>query len=259
MDGFLGIDLSAAEWLLFLVAGVGTGIINTLAGSGSLITLPIFVFVCGLPAPVANGTNRVGVLLQSGVGLATYRNRDALHTKGSTPILVAIIAGAVVGAFIAVDLDEETMNVVLGLLMAFMLVVLILKPSRWIHEEAMDPGRSKHPLSLLAFFLIGVYGGFIQAGVGIFLLAGLVLISRFTLRSGNGIKLLVVFLYSIPSLAVFFWFDQVHVGYGLAMAVFQALGAWIGVRWIVRFENADTWIHRILVVAVAAAAIKFLF
>ncbi len=259
MEGFLGIDLSAAEWLLFVVAGIGTGVINTLAGSGSLITLPIFVFICGLPAPVANGTNRIGVLLQSGVGLATYRKRDALHTKGSLPILVAIITGAVVGAFIAVDLDEETMNLVLGLLMAFMLVVLILKPSRWIHEEAMDPGRSKHPLSLLAFFLIGVYGGFIQAGVGIFLLAGLVLISRFTLRSGNGIKLLVVFLYSIPSLAVFFWFDQVHVGYGLAMAVFQALGAWIGVRWIVQFENADTWIHRILIVAVAAAAIKFLF
>lgn len=259
MDGFLGIDLSAAEWLLFLVAGIGTGIINTLAGSGSLITLPIFVFICGLPAPVANGTNRIGVLLQSGVGLATYRNHHALQTKGSVPILVTIIAGAIVGALVAVDLDEETMNLILGLLMAFMLVVLILKPSRWIHEEAMDPARSKHPLSLLAFFLIGIYGGFIQAGVGIFLLAGLVLISRFTLRSGNGIKLLVVFLYSIPSLAVFFWFDQVHLGYGLAMAVFQAFGAWIGVRWIVQFEHADTWIHRILIVAVAAAAIKFLF
>ena len=259
MDGFLGIDLGAAEWLLFLVAGIGTGIINTLAGSGSLITLPIFVFICGLPAPVANGTNRIGVLLQSGVGLATYRKRDALDLAGTPHLLVAIILGAIVGAFIAVDLNEETMNFVLGGLMAFMLVVLILKPSRWIHDQPMDPARSKHPLSLVAFFLIGVYGGFIQAGVGIFLLAGLVLISRFTLRSGNGIKLLVVFLYSIPSLAVFFWFDQVHIGYGLAMAVFQALGAWIGVRWIVQFENADVWIHRILIVAVAAAAIKFLF
>jgi len=259
VDGFLGIDLSAAEWLLFLVAGIGTGIINTLAGSGSLITLPIFVFICGLPAPVANGTNRIGVLLQSGVGLATYRKRDALDLAGTPHLLVAIILGAIVGAFIAVDLNEETMNFVLGGLMAFMLVVLILKPSRWIHDQPMDPARSKHPLSLVAFFLIGVYGGFIQAGVGIFLLAGLVLISRFTLRSGNGIKLLVVFLYSIPSLAVFFWFDQVHIGYGLAMAVFQALGAWIGVRWIVQFENADVWIHRILIVAVAAAAFKFLF
>ncbi len=259
MDGFLGIDLSTAEWLLFLVAGVGTGIINTLAGSGSLITLPIFVFVCGLPAPVANGTNRIGVLLQSGVGLATYRNRGALELVGTPRLLVAIILGAIVGTLIAVDINEETMNVVLGILMAVMLVVLLLKPSRWIHDQSVDAARSKHPLSLLAFFAIGVYGGFIQAGVGIFLLAGLVLISRFTLKAANGVKLLVVFLYCIPSLAVFFWFDQVHIGYGLAMAVFQALGAWIGVRWIVQFENADVWVHRILIVAVAAAAIKFLF
>lgn len=259
MDGFLGIDLSAAEWLLFLVAGIGTGIINTLAGSGSLITLPIFVFICGLPAPVANGTNRIGALIQSGVGLATYRRRDALDLSGTPHLLIPIIAGAIAGSFIAVDLNEETMNLVLGGLMVFMLVVLLLKPSRWIHNQPMDAARSKRPLSLLAFFLIGLYGGFIQAGVGIFLLAGLVLISRYTLRSGNGIKLLVVFLYSIPSLGVFFWFDQVHIGYGLAMAVFQSLGAWIGVRWIVQFENADTWIHRILIVAVAAAAFKFLF
>ncbi|MGB1048481.1 MAG: sulfite exporter TauE/SafE family protein [Rhodothermales bacterium] len=259
MDGILGIELSTAEWLLFLVAGIGTGIINTLAGSGSLITLPIFVFICGLPAPVANGTNRIGVLLQSGVGLATYRQRGALDLAGTPRLLTAIILGAIVGALIAVDLNEETMNVVLGVLMAVMLVVLILKPSRWIHDQPFDAKRSNHPLSLLAFFAIGVYGGFIQAGVGIFLLAGLVLISRFTLKSGNGIKLLVVFLYSIPSLAVFFWFDQVHLGYGLAMAVFQAIGAWIGVRWITQFEHADVWIHRILIVAVAAAAIKFLF
>ena len=116
MDGFLGIDLSTAEWLLFLVAGVGTGIINTLAGSGSLITLPIFVFICGLPAPVANGTNRIGVLVQSGVGLATYRKRGALDLAGTPRLLVAIILGAIVGAVIAVDLNEETMNLVLGIL-----------------------------------------------------------------------------------------------------------------------------------------------
>ncbi|MDA0874887.1 MAG: sulfite exporter TauE/SafE family protein [Bacteroidetes bacterium] len=259
MDGFLGIDLSAAEWLLFLVAGIGTGIINTLAGSGSLITLPIFVFVCGLPAPVANGTNRIGVLLQSSVGLATYRRRGALDLSGSTPMLVAITLGAVAGTLVAVDLNEEVMNTVLGALMIFMLLVLLLNPARWIHEEAMDAARTRHPLSVAVYFLIGAYGGFIQAGVGIFLLAAFVLISRYTLKSGNGIKLLVVVLFTVPSLAIFFWFDQVHIGYGLAMAVFQAFGAWVAVRWIVRIPNADVWIHRVLIVAVAAAAIKFLF
>lgn len=253
------IDLSLVDWLIFLVAGVVSGIINTLAGSGSLITLPIFVFLCGLPAPIANGTNRVGVLLQSAVGVGTYYKSGKADFAGSKWIVIAVIIGAIVGSFIAVDLDEEAMNTVLGFLMAFMMIVLLVKPSRWIHEAAVATHRNKHPLTLLTFFAIGVYGGFIQAGVGIFLLAGLVLISRYTLKSGNGIKLLVVVLYSVPSLAVFFWYDQVHLGYGLAMAVFQAIGAYLAVKWVIHFERADVWIHRLLILIVAVAAVKFLF
>jgi uncharacterized membrane protein YfcA len=251
------IDLSFWEWALFVVAGIGTGIINTLAGSGSLITLPIFVFVCGLPAPLANGTNRVGVLLQTAVGLTTYKKSGRASFEGATWLVLPTISGAIVGSLIAVDLDEDTMHMVLGVLLLFMLVVLIAKPSRWIHEMPVELHRNRHPLTMLAFFAIGLYGGFIQAGVGIFLLAALVLISRYTLSSGNGMKLLIVFLFGIPSLAVFFWYGQVHLGYGLAMAVFQAFGAWLAVKWVIHFKNADVWIHRLLIVIVAAAALKF--
>lgn len=239
------------------MAGIGTGIINTLAGSGSLITLPIFVFVCGLPAPIANGTNRIGVLLQSAVGVGTYYKSGKANFDGAVWLVVPTVTGAIVGSMIAVELDAETMNWVLGALLAFMLVVLLIKPSRWIHELPVDSARTKHPLSLLAFFAIGVYGGFIQAGVGIFLLAGLVLISRYSLSSGNGMKLLIVLLFCIPSLAVFMYNDQVHIGYGLAMAVFQSIGAWIAVKWVVKFKQADVWIHRLLIGIVAAAAVKF--
>lgn len=253
------IDLSFWEWGLFLVAGIVTGIINTLAGSGSLITLPIFVFICGLPAPVANGTNRIGVLLQTGVGLATYRATKKDAFQGAPWLVVPTLVGAVVGSLIAVDLNEDTMNAILGGLLVFMLVVLLVNPGRWIHEMPVDQARNKHPLTLLAFFMIGVYGGFIQAGVGVFLLAGMVLISRYSLSAGNGMKLLIVFLYCIPTLGVFFWYDQVHIGYGLAMAVFQAIGAWMAVKWIIHFKQADKWIHRLLVLVVAAGAIKFLF
>ena len=251
------IDLSLLEWALFLSAGITAGIINTLAGSGSLITLPIFVFVCGLPAPIANGTNRVGVLLQTAVGIGTYRSSGKMNYEGAAWLAGPAVVGAVVGSMIAVELNEETMNWVLGALLAFMLVVLLVKPSRWIHEQPVDMARSKTPLSIATFFAIGVYGGFIQAGVGIFLLAALVLLSRYSLSSGNGMKLLIVLLFGIPTLAVFLWNEQVHMGYGLAMAGFQAIGAWIAVKWVVRFKNADVWIHRLLIAIVAVASLKF--
>ncbi|MEQ9105085.1 MAG: sulfite exporter TauE/SafE family protein [Rhodothermales bacterium] len=252
------IDLSVWNMVLFAVAGVVTGGVNTLAGSGSLITLPIFVFICGLPAPVANGTNRIGVILQTVTGLATYRGTGRMNLDGASRPVVSALAGALVGSRIAVGLDAETMNLVLGVLMLVMLVILVARPSRWIHEMPVSLERSRSPVAVVVFFLIGVYGGFIQAGVGIFLLAALVLISRYTLSSGNAVKLLIVAAYGLPTLAIFLWYDQVHFGYGLAMAFFQSIGAWLGVKYIVPMPHADVWIHRLLIVMVALAAIKFL-
>ncbi len=256
MPDLFSIDLDAWGWFLFLVAGVFTGIINTLAGSGSLITLPLFIFICGLPAPVANGTNRIGVLFQSWVGLRGFHQTGLTDYNGATWLVVPTLIGAVVGALIAVDLNEQLMNQVIGLLMVFMLGVLLINPKRWLQESTAEPNRNRHPATMLVFFLIGVYGGFIQAGVGVFLLAGLVLVSRYSLGSGNGVKLLIVFCFGIPALAIFFFYNQVHVGFGLAMAVFQAIGAWMAVRFVARVPNANVWIHRLLIVIVAVSALK---
>ncbi|MEZ4943211.1 MAG: sulfite exporter TauE/SafE family protein [Saprospiraceae bacterium] len=259
MDSLFQFDLTVAETLLFIVGGIATGIINTLAGSGSLITLPIFVFLCGLPAPVANGTNRIGVIFQTIVGVRGFKKMGITSFTGSTWLIVPSVAGAIVGSRIAVELNEKWMDYTLGALMVFMFFVLLLKPERWIRESEADTCRNRHPLSILSFFLIGVYGGFIQAGVGIFLLAALVLIGNYSLRAGNGIKLFIVLVFSLPALAVFLWYDQVHLGYGLAMAVFQSIGAWLGVRFVARVPDANVWIYRLLLAIVAVSAIKFFF
>jgi uncharacterized membrane protein YfcA len=110
---------------------------------------------------------------------------------------------------------------------------------------------------LLVFLVVGFYGGFIQAGVGIFLLAALVLAARYSLSEGNGIKLLIVFCFSVPALIIFFLHNQVYVGIGLAMAFFQAIGAVLGVRFVARVPNANIWIHRLLILIVAVSALKF--
>ncbi len=250
-------DLTALEWLLFALAGVVTGVINTLAGSGSLITLPIFIFLCGLPAPVANGTNRIGVMVQSAVGVVGMSRSGVVDFRGAARLIIPAVAGAALGSRIAVSIDEEAMNYAIGGLMVFMLVVLLVNPRRWIHEGGFDLSTRRRALALPVFFAIGIYGGFIQAGVGIFLLAGLVLLARYTLSAANGIKLVIVAAYGIPTLAIFFLQDQVHMGFGLAMAVFQSIGAWLAVRFVVKMPNADVWIHRLLIAIVAVSAVLF--
>lgn len=255
---FGGMELGVEMYLLVAAAGVATGIINTLAGSGSLITLPIFIFICGLPAPVANGTNRIGVILQSFVGIRGMKKNGILNTKHVEWLAIPAILGAMIGSAIAVEMDEKMMNLAIAVLMIFMLLVLLVDPKRWITATERPQGVHKKPLPLATFFLIGVYGGFIQAGVGIFLLAGLVLASKYSLGKANGVKMLLVFLFNIPALISFFLAGQVHLGFGLIMAAFQSLGALIAVRIMSRYPDANRWIHRLLIVIVIVSAIRFM-
>ena len=165
------------EWYMYLViiaAGAAAGFINTLAGSGSLITLPLLIFL-GLPANVANGTNRVAILLQNVVGVSSFHRQGVMDWRGGLWLALPASLGAIVGAQIAVNLNEEVMRRTIGALMVVMLVVIIVRPNRWLVGRPEMQQRRPSWTQALIFFGIGIYGGFIQAGVGIFLLAGLVL------------------------------------------------------------------------------------
>lgn len=252
----MDIDLSLAEFALFVVAGIFTGIINTLAGSGSLITLPIFMFICGLPPSVANATNRIGVFMQSAVATERFNKTFPGLFKGVHWLAVPSIVGAILGSKIAVDLDERLMNYSIGTLMVIMLIVLLLKPSRWLKAEGEGGANRKGLKSILIFFVIGVYGGFLQAGVGVFLLAAMVLVSQYNLKQANGIKLLMVLCFTVPALILFIYYDKIHFAYGILMGVFQSIGAWIGVRFIAKIPNSEVWIYRVLIIVIAVSAIK---
>ncbi|WP_304235833.1 sulfite exporter TauE/SafE family protein [Jiulongibacter sediminis] len=250
------IDLSLAEFVLFVFAGIFTGIINTLAGSGSLITLPIFMFICGLPPSVANATNRIGVFMQSAVATQRFNKTFPGLFKGVEWLAIPAVVGALIGSKIAVDLNEKLMNYSIGTLMVIMLIVLLLKPSRWLKAEGEGGSNRKSWKSILIFFVIGVYGGFLQAGVGVFLLAAMVLVSQYNLKQANGIKLLMVLCFTIPALLLFIYYDKVHFAYGILMGVFQSIGAWLGVRFISKIPNSEVWIYRVLIVVIAVSAIK---
>jgi uncharacterized membrane protein YfcA len=210
------------------VVGFIAGFINTLAGSGSLITLPVLILL-GLPANVANGTNRVGVLLQNIVAVATFRRGGTLEFGGSLKLAIPAILGSVLGASLAVDLDEAMLNRTIGVLMLVMLAVILLRPRRWLEAHTSDTA-AHYAVQAPIFFVIGAYGGFIQAGVGIFLLAGLVLASGYNLVGANAIKNFIVLLFTLAALAVFVINDQVRWGLGLLLAVGNAGGAWVAAR-----------------------------
>jgi uncharacterized membrane protein YfcA len=223
----------SSEYDLVLLAAVPlvgfiAGYVNTLAGSGSLITLPVLILL-GLPANVANGTNRVGLLVQNAVSVATFRKRRALQFAGSARLVLPAVAGALLGALLAVDLDEALLNRTIGTLMLVMLVVMLVRPRRWLQAHAAGSPIA-YAWQLPIYFGLGIYCGFIQAGAGVFLLAGLVLGSGFDLVRGNAMKNLIVLIVTIAALAVFVANGQVRWGLGLLLASGNASGAWIAAR-----------------------------
>lgn len=245
-------------WYLYpaiVAAGFIAGFINTLAGSGSLVTLPVLIFL-GLPATVANGTNRVGILLQNIVGLGGFHRHDMLDVKGTMILGLPAIAGSLVGAQIAVNLNETMMRRSIGLLMVVMLVVILIRPNRWLKGERTHldswPGWGR----MLLFFAIGIYGGFIQAGVGIFLLAGLVLGIGYDLVRANAIKVGIVLLFTISALAVFLINGQVDLFIGLILAIGNMLGAWVATQ--TAAQKGAAWVRRLLIAVVALAGANLL-
>jgi uncharacterized membrane protein YfcA len=251
------LDLDLFQLAIIITAGILTGVINTLAGSGSLVTLPIFIFLCGLPPTVANGTNRIGVMIQTAVAIFTFKKHGNLPLEGVGWLIGPAIIGSVLGAWVAVDMSDDSMNLLIGFLMVFMLLVLFLKPARWLRPSAHSAENNKKPLTILAFFLIGVYGGLIQAGVGIFLLSALVLAAKYDLIKGNAVKLLAVLLFNIPAFAIFLWEGKVHWEYGLLMAAAQAVGAVIGAYFANHYPKANVWIRYLLILIVIVSALKF--
>jgi uncharacterized membrane protein YfcA len=248
----------AMEWYIYpavIAAGFACGFINTLAGSGSLITLPLLIFL-GLPATVANGTNRVAILLQNVVAVSSFKQQKVLDFKRGMLLAIPAAIGGIIGAQIAVSLDEETMRRVIGALMAIMLVVLIVRPKRWLEGRPEMLGKNPGWIQYIIFFFIGMYGGFIQAGVGIFLLAGLVLAAGYDLVKANAVKLLIVLFFTIFALIVFILNDQVVWEIGLILAIGNMGGAWIASRMAVK--KGATFVRYVLMAVVAISAVLLL-
>ena len=241
-------------WLLAAVPVTGfiAGFVNTLAGSGSLLTLPVLILL-GLPANVANGTNRVGVVMQNVVAVATFRRLGALDAGGTWKLVVPSVIGSVIGARLAVDLDEALLRQIIGVLMLTMIVVMFIQPERWLVEQ-QGPRRARLWVEVPLLFVIGIYGGFLQAGVGIFLIAALVLSAGFNLVTANAVKNLLVLVFTVAALAVFIVNDQVDWILGLLLAVGQALGAWLAARMAVkRGARFVRWVVIVVIVISAGA------
>ena len=224
------------EWIeviALIVAGVLVGFINTLAGGGSIISLSVLMLM-GLPAPLANGTNRIAIIIQTFTAMSSFRQQKVLDWKKGTILGIPAVIGSLLGAWIAIDINEAVFEKAMGVIMLLMLVFLLYNPKKLLYGRPELVKKKVSIPQLLLFFLIGVYGGFIHMGVGYFLLAALVAGAGYDLVKANAVKVLIVLMYVLASFFIFVYHEQVLWKYGLVMTIGSVTGAFIASRLAVK-------------------------
>jgi len=236
-----------------VLAGLAAGTINVLAGGGSLLSVPLLVAL-GLPGDVANGTNRVGILAQN--ASATWRfTRDGVSgLQGAVPILVPVALGSLIGAVAISRLPADAFERIFGVLM-----LLLLWPTLrggFGSDTDTQPSRPWSPtVRAIVFFAIGLYGGAIQAGVGLFLVMALSR-SGLDLVRANAIKVVVVGAFTLVAVPVFVYEGLVAWAPALALTVGFFAGGQLGARMAVR--GGEKLIKPVLAAAVIILALRML-
>ena len=226
--------LHNVEWnvmVLLLISGVVVGIINTLGGGGSVITMALFMAM-GIPVAVANGTNRIAVVMQNLSATIAFMRKKMLDLKSSVLLGLPTILGTIAGSLFALDVSDRTFKICLSLVLAIILIYLILD------RDNAAPKQEGHKLKIRwwhypIFFFVGFYGGYIYIGLGFLILAVTIWTMRLDIVTANVLKGCVIFISTPFALAVFMYNGQVDYVAGLVHGVGNILGAVLASHWAV--------------------------
>ncbi len=237
---------------IFLIGNI-VGFINVLAAGGSFLTLA-FLIAIGFPPNVANGTNRIGLLIQNIFASSKFYKLNILKTKFGFAVSIPAILGAILGSYIAVHTSNELLKKIIAALMVVISVITIYKPTKFI--KVGDFSRKKWLMMLLIFFFIGIYGGFIQAGVGFFIITASIW-GGFSFIEANSIKVFVITLYTIVILPIFLLSHQINIIAGILLGLGSIIGAKTAI--VVSVKKGDKFIRTALLILLLVFAIKLLF
>ena len=239
-----------------LLFGVGSiaGFLNVNAGGGSTLTLPALIFL-GLDSALANGTNRVAILLQNVFAVTSFRQQKVHHFKESLIFSLFTLPGAVIGALLATKITDAWFQRILALVMIGIVVTMFFPHTNRNYQNSVSESKNKW-LMYAVLLGIGFYGGFLQVGVGFLFMASLYHILRISLVYVNMHKVFIILIYTIPSLLVFALTKNVNWGYGLSLALGNSLGGWWGARASVK--GGERLIRNVLAVAIVIMSVKLL-
>ncbi len=244
------------EYPFLIVLGFFVSIINTMAGGASIITLPILIFL-GLPSNVANGTNRIGLMMTAFSANMGFKSKGISTFPFSAYTGAFALIGSVIGAHIAVEINDELFNRILSIIMITVILIIVFKP-KISYKNFSERLTGKHlKLSCFVFFFIGLYGGFINAGIGFVIMLFLHFYNRLNLIKVNATKVVIVLVYTIGAFLTFFFNGLVDLPYGMCLGIGTLIGGWNASRFSV--EKGEGIIKIFLVISALIIAVKLWF
>jgi len=230
------------------------GIFNTMAAGGSFLMLPLLIFA-GLPPTVANGTNRVALLAQNVASQFGFIKQGVNDFKTNVKLAIPAVVGSVAGAYLSVKIPDVAFKKILSILMIVFVIIMIFKEKnkRNGKESTYKP---KTVGTFIIFALVGLYGGFIQAGVGLFLIGSIKLCTDFNLVKVNSVKTFIIACYTVVAIAIFAYNGKIDWNIALIVAVGQGLGGYAGSR--IAVKGGEKFVKKFIIVAIILMAVKLL-
>lgn len=243
------------ELLLLTVTGVATGFLNVMAGGGSMLSVPIMIFL-GVPGTVANGTNRIAILPQNISAVWAFYRKGFSHFKLSLSLGLCTIPGTLIGATMATKIPSEQFNTLLAIVMVVVLAVMALPEPKTLNVRE-TPARNRLIAGHLLMIAIGFWGGFIHIGVGFLLMPVLNRVMQLDLISTNMHKVFIVLCYTVVAILVFASQLELVWKYGIALGIGTWIGAWLAAN--MQVKQGIGAIKITLNIVIIAFIIKLLF
>ncbi|NOZ12247.1 MAG: sulfite exporter TauE/SafE family protein [Acidobacteria bacterium] len=238
--------------LIFLcVAAFFAGIFNTMAAGGSFLMLPLLI-MAGLPATVANGTNRISLLAQNSMSVYGFHRKRIFDLETSVRLMIPALLGSVGGALMSVKIPDTVFQKIISVLMLVFVVVSVYRERRTAAgKPALKPGPV---ITFILFFCVGVYGGFIQAGVGLFLIGSIRFATGLDLVKTNSVKVFIIASYTVVAILVFALNGKIDWKIAAAVAVAQGAGGYAGTR--IAIKGGEKLVKKLIFAALILMAVK---